>query len=352
VGLLSSYTPRPSPGGLAADFYQTAAQVYLALNLRMLGCMWLSPRIDRCISDKAVIIRDQCGPHLLLAGSRPKPRGRLHGEGARGSACLLGGEEKSRRHDGLMDESMSDVMFLFVAGLGTALACGLGAIPVFFLGNQLEKWKPLLRGLAAGLMIIASWAGLLEPAFESGGWVETGIGLVVGVLFVLGFRKLMNGRDVQVGDLRGAGVRQSVLVFAVLFIHSLPEGMAMGAAHASGVQGLNIFVLAAIALQNVPEGTTVAIPMATSGFSKWAMFGAAVLTSIPQPIGAPLAYLLVDWVNALLPSSLAFAGGAMLAVVALELVPSVLNRENWKSGSVGAAIGGLIMFALSTVLSA
>ena len=103
--------------------------------------------------------------------------------------------------------------------------------------------------------------------------------------------------------LRGAGVRRSLLVFAVLLVHSLPEGFAIGAAYASDTAGLALFVFLAIALQNVPEGTSVAIPMEAAGFGRAQQFGAAVLTSAPQPLGAVIAYLAVEQVTALLPVS-------------------------------------------------
>ena len=77
----------------------------------------------------------------------------------------------------------------------------------------------------------------------------------------------------------------SVLVFVVLFVHSLPEGFALGTAYASDTAGLSLFVFLAIALQNIPEGTSVAIPMADAGFNRPQMFWAAVLTSAPQPSG-------------------------------------------------------------------
>jgi zinc transporter, ZIP family len=193
-----------------------------------------------------------------------------------------------------MDQTSSNLVLLVIAGLGTALACGLGAVPLFFAGKLLQAWKAALRGLAAGFMAVAAIEGLIRPALNSGGLGQTAVGLGIGTVFVLAMRWAMHGRDVEVGGLRGAGVRQSALMFAVLFIHSVPEGMAMGAAQASGVQGLNVFVIAAIALQNIPEGTAIAIPMASSGFGKGAQFWGAVLTSIPQPIGAPLAYILVS----------------------------------------------------------
>ena len=119
-------------------------------------------------------------------------------------------------------------------------------------------------------------------------------GLVTGIAFLLASRRLLKKRDVHVGQLSGAGVRRSVLVFGVLLVHSLPEGFAIGTAFASETEGLGLFVILAIALQNVPEGTSVAIPMEAAGFRPRQQFWAAVLTSAPQPVGALVAYALVQ----------------------------------------------------------
>jgi ZIP family zinc transporter len=127
-----------------------------------------------------------------------------------------------------MDERTSSLVYLVAAGLVTALACGVGAIPVMFFHDQLGRLRPVLQGAAIGLMVAASVTGLLRPAWRSGGPASAAAGFLVGVLFFLATHWLMRGREVQVGDLRGKGVRKSVLIFAGLFIHSLPEGMAMG----------------------------------------------------------------------------------------------------------------------------
>lgn len=172
---------------------------------------------------------------------------------------------------------------LALVASATALATGLGAVPVFLLGTRAEQLRPFLWGIAVGLMGVASVVGLLLPALDEGGSASVGAGLATGVVFLLGSRRLLQGRDVHVGELRGAGVTRSLLVFGVLLVHSLPEGFAIGTAFASNTQGLALFVILAIGLQNVPEGTSVAIPMDGAGFTRAQQFWAAVLTSAPQP---------------------------------------------------------------------
>jgi zinc transporter, ZIP family len=245
---------------------------------------------------------------------------------------------------------LGELTVLALAGTGTALATGLGAVPVFVLGERAGALRPLLWGLAAGLMAVASVVGLLEPALEEGSGAVVAAGTVAGIAFLIASRRALAHRDVHVGELRGAGVRRSVLVVGVLFVHSLPEGFAIGTAFASEREGLGLFVLLAIALQNVPEGTASAIPMQQAGFPASQQFWAAVATSLPQPLGAVVAYLLVEQIQALLPFSFAFAAGAMLALVVLELVPQAFSRRTWRAALAGALIGAAAMLALSAAV--
>jgi zinc transporter, ZIP family len=243
-----------------------------------------------------------------------------------------------------------EVAVLALAGTGTALATGLGAIPVFLLGSRAERLRPFLWGTAVGLMGVASIVGLLLPAIDEDGTGSVVAGLAVGVGFLIASRSLLEHRDVHVGRLRGAGVRQSLLIFGVLLVHSLPEGLAIGTAFASDTEGLGLFVVLAIALQNVPEGTSVAIPMQAAGFGRAQQFWAAVLTSAPQPVGAVVAYLAVEEVSGLLPFSFAFAAGAMLSLVAVELVPAAFARGGRVPATVGTAAGAAVMLLLALTL--
>ena len=187
-----------------------------------------------------------------------------------------------------------EIAVLALAGSGTALATGIGALPVSRLGEHAATIRPALWGVTVGLMTVASVVGLLLPALDEGSTASVVAGLVTGIVFLFASRRLLKKRDVHVGQLSGAGVRRSVLVFGVLLVHSLPEGFAIGTAFASETEGLGLFVILAIALQNVPEGTSVAIPMEAAGFRPRQQFWAAVLTSAPQPVGALVAYALVE----------------------------------------------------------
>lgn len=244
---------------------------------------------------------------------------------------------------------MREIVILLLAACGTALATGLGAIPVFLLGARAKALTPFLLGFAAGVMGVAAFAGLLAPALEEGSVAEVLAGLAIGVAFLALARRRI-GPDSGFMGRTGPGTRTSGLVFLVLFVHSLPEGLAVGTVFASDRAGLSLFVILAIAIQNIPEGTSVAIPMQEAGFGPARQFWAAVGTSAPQPVGALFAYLAVEQVSALLPISFAFAAGAMLALIVVELLPKAYEGPGRLAPSGGIAGGAALMLALSLAL--
>jgi ZIP family zinc transporter len=234
---------------------------------------------------------------------------------------------------------------LILASSATAVACGLGAIPVFALREPSRPTQAAMLGTAAGVMAVASVAGLLLPGLDEGGDAQVWAGVAVGIAFMLAVRRRL-GRSERVVSRAG---RTSALVFIVLLVHSLPEGLAIGTAYAADPGELGLFVVIAIAIQNIPEGTSVAIPLARLGVSPGRQFWAAVASSLPQPVGAVLAYEAVQEVSAILPLSFGFAAGAMAAVVLVQLLPDARELGD-RPAFAGAAAGLAGMLALSLLL--
>lgn len=245
---------------------------------------------------------------------------------------------------------MSELLTVFLAGVATMLATGLGALPVHYFGHRAFNWHPVLVGVAIGAMGVAAVVGLIQPGLELGSPGEVWGGALLGALLFFGIRTALRHHEVSIGDVRGTDVKRAALIFAVLFAHSLPEGFAVGTAYASPDKNIGLFVILAIALQNIPEGTSVALPMEDAGISVWRQFWAAVGTSVPQPIGAVIAYLLVDQISGLLPISFGFAAGAMLVLVAIELVPDGFAEGMRTRAAIGTAFGAAMIFLLESAV--
>lgn len=234
---------------------------------------------------------------------------------------------------------------LIAASSATAVACGLGAIPVFALREPSRRTQALMLGGAAGVMAVAAIAGLLLPGLDEGDDLAVWAGVAVGVAFMFAVRRRL-GRSEHIASRAG---RTSALVFIVLLVHSLPEGFAIGTAYAADPAQLGLFVVIAIAIQNVPEGTSVAIPLARLGVSPARQLWAAIVSSLPQPVGAVIAYEAVREVSSILPLSFGFAAGAMAAVVAVQLMPDA-RELGARPALAGAAVGLVGMLALSFAL--
>lgn len=246
---------------------------------------------------------------------------------------------------------MNDWLGVLLAGVLTMLATGVGVIPVYLLGGRTQYLRPLLVGVAAGAMAVASVVGLIAPGLDAGSSTEVFGGVLAGIGIFALLRIFLHDEDHEVGAIRGADMRRAALIFAVLFVHSLPEGFAVGTAYAAPDRELTVFVIAAIALQNIPEGTSVAIPMRDAGVGLWRQFWVATATSLPQPIGAVVAFALVEEIESLLPVSFGFAAGAMLLIVAAELVPDGFRRGTLVRASLGTVIGVALILALESVLA-
>jgi len=231
----------------------------------------------------------------------------------------------------------------------TVLATGIGALPVIALGAaRARAAQGVLSGLAAGVMAIAATVGLLKPAAEQGSATTVGVATAVGAIALVISRLALRGRARHKGSSE-AGAR-SLLVIGVLFAHSLPEGFAIGSAFASSQAGLSAFVITAIAIQNVPEGTATAAAMQPAGYPATQQFWGAVLTSVPQVPGALVAWLAVEQIDGLLPASFALAGGAMLALVVVDLLPDAWKHASHRGVVGGTVLGAVVMIAVGAVL--
>lgn len=238
---------------------------------------------------------------------------------------------------------MDPLLIVFGAALLTALATGLGAVPLALvsdIGARVAGWG---YAAAAGLMLAASHALVNEgmgmgPALALGG-VAFGL-----VSIVAADRWLSAAPDVEMAELAGADARKALLILGVMTAHSFSEGVGVGVSFA-GREGLGTFMTTAIALHNVPEGLAIALVLVPRGTPVWKAGAWAVFTSLPQPLMAVPSYAFVEWFDPLLPFGLGFAAGAMLWMIFSELVPDALERA-------GAAGVGVIAVATFTMMMA
>ena len=259
--------------------------------------------------------------------------------------------------------AISEILPLLVLPfVGTVIGSGV----VLFLNDRsANKAHRVLLGFASGVMVAASVWSLLIPAMEkssemgSWAWVPAVSGFLLGVFFMLLLDTftphLHLDSDKPEGPQSKLG-RSSMLVLAVT-LHNIPEGMAVGAVVAgalAGDAGITIASAAALALgmaiQNIPEGAIVALPMRSDGMSRGRAFGNGILSGIVEPIAAVLMVLLYEYISPTLPYLLAFSAGAMLYVVVEELIPETQQGKHSNIGTIAFALGFVVMMILDVAL--
>lgn len=244
---------------------------------------------------------------------------------------------------------------LMLAWLGTSftfLMTALGAATVFFFARAVcERAQGALLGFAAGVMTAASVWSLILPAIEQTAaegrlppFLPAAAGIVLGALLLAlldEFTRQRGGERVTHSDF---------LLLSAITLHNIPEGMAVGLAFALAADGEGLAGAAALALgigvQNFPEGAAVALPLYQSGQSKLRAFVTGVLSGAVEPLFGVLVVLAAVRVHALMPWLLSFAAGAMLYVVAEELLPRAGSRR----GTCGFLVGFLFMMVLDVAL--
>lgn len=262
---------------------------------------------------------------------------------------------------------LENLILVFLAGLVTDLATGLGALPFFFRQEFSDRSLVFLWGLASGIMFFASIFGLIPEGLASGTVWEVSVGLLIGVGLVLGASRLLDEYEIDPGTFEEADFKKMVLILGVLTVHSFPEGVSIGVSFAelgfeAGVPfmgflvpPLAILMTIAISIHNIPEGVAISIPFNNMGVGKWRMMGAAIFSSLPQPIGAVIAFYFVRQARQFMPIGFGFAAGAMMFLVATEFVEEAREQgeslKDWRKAFLVGGIAGLaIMLPLFVFL--
>ena len=254
----------------------------------------------------------------------------------------------------------------FLATLFTWLMTALGAGLVFISKGNNQKLMDGMLAFAGGVMIAASFWSLLAPGIEmaEGGPVPEYIPAVVG--FLLGGALLLTvdrllpflNQDKLMYDIKDnkAKHRNTLLVFSVT-LHNIPEGLAIGVAFGAIAADFStattagaIALALGIGIQNFPEGVAVSMPLRKEGMSKLRSFMYGQFSGMVEPISAVIGALAVIYIEPLLPYALSFAAGAMIFVVAKEIIPGSHEKGNVQFASMCLMIGFAVMMTLDVAL--
>lgn len=256
-------------------------------------------------------------------------------------------------------EILSAVLLPF---LGTVL----GSAFVFFLKGQMNQTlQRSLTGFAAGVMVAASVWSLIIPAMEQSehmgklSFLPAFVGVWAGFLFLLLLDQFIPHLHLNSECPEGApcNLGKSTMMVLAVALHNFPEGMAVGVVVAGWITGSESISVAAamalslgIALQNLPEGAIISMPLKSNGMKRGRAFAYGALSGAVEPLGAIVTILLASIMVPILPYLLAFSAGAMLYVVVEELIPEMSEGDHSNIGTIFFAVGFTLMMVLDVAL--
>lgn len=264
-------------------------------------------------------------------------------------------------------KQLDPVIQALIATTFTWLLTALGAALVFAFKTINRKLLDGMLGFAAGVMIAASFWSLLAPAIEMAAgsgvpaWIPAVSGFLLGGLFLrmvdIILPHLHLGFPMEEAEGIKTGWQRSILLVLAITLHNIPEGLAVGVAFGALSADLPSATLAGavalalgIGIQNFPEGAAVSVPLRREGFSRLKSFWYGQLSGIVEPVAGVLGAAAVITVKPLLPYALSFAAGAMIFVVAEELIPEAHLEKNTDVATMGVMLGFAVMMTLDVAL--
>lgn len=244
-----------------------------------------------------------------------------------------------------------------IAGLGT----GVGALPILFTKRLSDRIQGIMLGFGGGVMLAATAFSLIVPGVEAA--VEQGassgsaaitmaVGLLIGGAFLwfahnsFPHEHIFKGKEGP----EKRNLKRIWLFIIAITLHNFPEGLAVGVGFGSGDTANGIALATGIGLQNMPEGLVVALALRALNYSVAYALGISLLTGLVEPIGGAVGAGIVSLAQSLLPWGMAFAAGAMLFVIADEIIPETQVKGVAQEGTVGVMVGFALMMVLDIAL--
>jgi ZIP family zinc transporter len=264
-------------------------------------------------------------------------------------------------------QGLHPVLQALLATCFTWAVAAAGAAVVFTTKDISRRVLDAMLGFAAGVMIAASYWGLLAPSIEMSegkgipSWVPVVVGFLAGGLFLRIIDKVLPHLHIGFGTEEAEGVktswRRSTLLILAIALHNIPEGLAVGVAFGALAAGLPSVSLGAaialavgIAIHNFPEGLAVSMSLRREGLSRWKSFWYGQLSTAVEPVAGVIGAAAVILAQFILPYALAFAAGAMIFVVIEELVPEAQRGGNTDWATMGGMVGFAVMMSLAVAL--
>lgn len=258
------------------------------------------------------------------------------------------------------------ILWALLGGLVMFAGTAGGSALVFLFRRDPKPWvQTLFLGLAGGIMLAASVWSLLLPAMEmqeeldpaGSPWIPAALGLVIGAVLLLVIDRTLPHTHPGTGTTEGirAGLGRRTMLMLAVTLHNIPEGFAAGLMFAAAVSpgsrdvvsmSAAVTLSVGLMIQNIPEGAAISLPLRNEGLGNGRSFFYGAMSGVVEPVAAVIAALLVESLSPWMPWLLSMAAGAMIYVVAEELMPEAHIGEHSHLGTMSLVAGFVIMMIL------
>lgn len=259
----------------------------------------------------------------------------------------------------LSDVSWQGALASLIAGSATAI----GAAAVFVTPSQNQKLKDAMMSFAAGIMLAATFFGLILPGIESAQnlglkkALSTFIvvfGILAGTVAIWLLNRLIPHEHFEMGHHGPETAKhlKKIWLFVItIAIHNFPEGMAVGVGFAGDNFANGSSMTLGIALQNIPEGFSVAIALLAVGYKRLYSFAVASLTGLLEFAGGLVGVLAINFAQMSYPVILGITAGAMLFVISDEIIPETHHQGNESIATFCLIFGFSLMMICDVLLA-
>ncbi len=237
---------------------------------------------------------------------------------------------------------MQEVYVILIISVLGPIICSLIGV----LKKPSMSFMYVMLAFAAGVMLAISFLELIPESLNlSSIWIS-GIGLVLGATVMFGLDKLIPHIHPELGTQEQGKKLKKTSLYLILgiFLHNLPEGMAM--ASGAVVEGSTMLVIAlAIAIHNIPEGICTSAPYYAHSKKRLKSFLLSSSTAIPLLIGFFIGkFIFTNIPLQFMGLIMAATAGLMIYISSDELIPTSCNKcdSNWSHATIFSLIAGIL----------
>jgi len=221
-----------------------------------------------------------------------------------------------------MDQEI--IIILIISALGPIIGSFIGVLKKpseYFMYNMLA--------FAGGVMLSISFLELIPESIHLSSIYICILGIAIGAFIMFLLDKLIPHIHPELGTQEpGRHLKKtSIYLLIGIFLHNIPEGMAIAIGGISGELRAGLIIAIAIAVHNIPEGICTSAPYYHSTKKRLRAFLLSSSTALPIVIGFLIASILYNYISTTtIGLIVGITAGLMIYITSDEIIPTSCKK--------------------------